>query len=190
MCVEEEIMLSIPVYQTFMIITSIFTIAGKSGLTPKVVTYDAPSDMKCAPDFSVKVNGEDVFVYDSPVAPYATFSFSGNISVEVTAIPDVVFGKEQTYTTWGKTIKAKPLEGDIEEVDIRPKRLDIKSSLDGNTISFDLERPCNLSIEINKNLTRPLFLFANPLEEDAPEPDAEGFRYFEGGKVHHALVST
>jgi hypothetical protein len=185
MCVEEEIMLSLSIYQTFMIITSMLTIAGKSELTPKVVTYDAPPDMKCAPDFEVKVNGEDVFVYDSPVAPYATFSFSGNISVEVTAIPGVAFGEEQTYTTWGKTIMAKPLEGDIEEVDIRPKRFDIRSSLNGNTISFDLDRPCNLSIEINKNLTRPLFLFASPLEEDAPAPDAEGIRYFEGGKVHH-----
>ncbi|MFC1713052.1 glycosyl hydrolase family 28 protein [Candidatus Poribacteria bacterium] len=178
-------MLSFPIYQVFMIITSIFTIAGKSESVPEVMTYDAPPDMECAPDFKVKVNGEDVFVYDSPVAPYATFSFSGNISVEVTAIPGVVFGEEQTYTTWGKTIKAKALKEDIEEVDIRPKRLDLKSSLNGNTISFDLDRPCNLSVEINKNLTRPLFLFANPLEKDAPVPDAEGIRYFEGGKIHH-----
>jgi len=127
-----------------------------------VVTYEAPQGAQKADDFVVKVNGREIFVYDSQVAAFAYFSFSGKVSVTVT--PDE----------------------DVDKVDIRPKSRGIASSVEGRAVSFQLDRPCNLSIEINGDIKRPLFLFANPLEQDPPKPDDEKVRYFEGGKIHDA----
>ncbi|MFH1717342.1 MAG: glycosyl hydrolase family 28 protein [Planctomycetota bacterium] len=127
-----------------------------------VVTYEAPQGAEKAEDFVVKVNGREIFVYDSQVAAFAYFSFSGKVSVTVT--PDE----------------------DVDKVDIRPKSHGIAHSVEGRAVSFQLDRPCNLSVEINGDIKRPLFLFANPLEQDPPKPGDENVRYFEGGKIHEA----
>ena len=126
----------------------------------QVITYDAPQGADKADDFAVKINDRETFVYDSKVAAFAYFSFNDEVTVTVTS------------------------NNDINKVDIRPKSLGITPSVEGRIVRFQLDRPCNLSIEINGNIKRPLFLFANPLERDRPEPGDENVRYFEGGKIH------
>ena len=127
-----------------------------------VVTYPAPQGADKAADFAVKVNGREIFVHDSQVAAFAYFSFGGKVKISV--IPD----------------------RDVDKVDIRPKSRAIACSVEGRAIDFELDRPCNLSVEINGDIKRPLFLFANPLEQDPPKPGDENVRYFEAGKIHHA----
>ncbi|MHC4174051.1 MAG: hypothetical protein ACYST5_14075, partial [Planctomycetota bacterium] len=119
-----------------------------------VVTYPAPDGADAADDFMVKVDGKEIFVYDSKVAAFAYFSFNGKATVSV--IPD----------------------RDVNKVDIRPKSQGIAYSIKGRAINFQLDRPCNLSVEINGDIKRPLFLFANPLEKDPPKPSDENVRYF------------
>jgi Glycosyl hydrolases family 28 len=136
--------------------------AGAIGQEATVVTYAAPQGADRANDFAAKVNGKEVFVYDSQVAAFAYFSFSGKVAVSVT--PD----------------------RDVDKVDIRPKSFGIVHSLKGGTIEFQLDRPCNLSIEINGDIKRPLFLFANPLEQAPPNPGDPNVLYFEAGKIYQA----
>ncbi len=132
------------------------------GQEATVVTYAAPQGAERADGFAVKVNSEDVFVYDSHVASFAYFSFSGKVTVSVT--PD----------------------RDIDKVDIRPKNLGIVHEVRGRAINFEIDRPYNLSIEINGDIKKPLFLFANPLEQAPPNPGDQNVRYFEAGKIHQA----
>ncbi len=127
-----------------------------------VVTYNAPQGADRADDFVVKINRREIFVYDSKVAALAYFSFNGEATVTVTC------------------------NKDIQKVDIRPKSHGIACSIEGRSVRFQLDQPCNLSIEINGDIKRPLFLFANPLERDRPEPGDENVRYFEAGKIHDA----
>ncbi len=127
-----------------------------------VVAYPAPDGADAADDFVVKVDGKEIFVNDSKVAAFAYFSFNGKVTVSV--IPD----------------------RDINKVDIRPKSRGIVYSIKGRAINFQLDRPCNLSVEINGDIKRPLFLFANPLEKDPPKPGDENVRYFAGGRIHEA----
>ena len=72
----------------------------------------------------------------------------------------------------------------VYNFDIRPKSRNVKGELHRNQVHFSLDRPENLSIEINKNLKRPLFLFANPLETDVPEKADKQVIFFEAGKIH------
>jgi len=130
-----------------------------------VVTYPVPADGNLAGDYKVQVDGQDVFVFNNPVAAIAAFDFEGEVEVAVTPIRDV---------KW---------------VDIRPKSRHIRRTVKDNTIRFKLTEPCNLSIELNGEILRhPLFLFANPLEKNAPKKGDEGVIYFEGGKVHRPGV--
>lgn len=128
----------------------------------KVTVYPTPQGATPAKDFQVRVDGRELFVYDSKVAAFSQFSFSGKAHVSVTP--------QRTF----------------ERVDIRPKNDAIEYAVENQTIHFDLERPCRLSIELDGDIKRPLFLFADPPEKDVPEPGDENVRYFEAGKIHEA----
>jgi len=125
-----------------------------------VTIYPAPDGAPKANDFRVTVDGRDVFVYDSQVAGFACFSFEGTCRVAVTA------------------------DRDFERVDIRPKHDGIRYSTEGRTIRFELDQSCRLSIELDGDIKRPLFLFADPPEKDTPEPGDAGVRYYGAGKIH------
>ena len=125
-----------------------------------LIVYDAPKGITAAPEFEMEVNGQKVFVYNTPSAAYACFSFNGKIKVKITFLAPVY------------------------NYDIRPKNRKIEGELYRNQISFSLNKPDNLSIEINKNLKLPLFIFANPLETNIPDKNDANVIYFEGGKIY------
>lgn len=127
-----------------------------------VVTYPAPDGAAQAADFQVSVDGQVQFVYDSEIAAFVSFSFSKTVHVAVT--PDRAFSR----------------------VDIRPKHRKVAFTVENGTIQFDLDEPCQLSIELDGDIERPLFLFANPLEKRVPKPDSKRVRYFGPGKVYEA----
>jgi len=126
-----------------------------------LITYDAPDGAEAAPEYKLEVNGRQIFVYNTRPAALAYFSFEGTVDVTVTFLSPV-----QSY-------------------DIRPKNRKIESELNRNRIHFTLDRPENLSVEINKNIKRPLFIFANPLESDIPDREDKNVLFFEAGKIHY-----
>ncbi len=136
--------------------------AGAMSQEATLVTYPAPDGADQADDFIVKIDGQEIFVHDSEAAAFAGFSFSGKVTVSV--MPNK----------------------SVDRVDIRPKSHGIAYSIKRRAVSFQLDRPCNLSVEINGDIKRPLFVFANPLEKDPPEPGDKNVRFFEGGRIHEA----
>lgn len=132
----------------------------------ELVLYDAPKAAIAAPEFELEINGQKVFVYNTRTAAIAYFSFSGKVDVKVTFLSPVY------------------------NYDIRPKSRNIKGELYRNTISFSLDKPENLSVEINKNIKRPLFIFANPLETSIPDKNDKNVIFYEGGKIHTSGIVT
>jgi len=65
---------------------------------------------------------------------------------------------------------------------VRPQALGIKPVVAGERISFTLERPRPVVVEID-GPHKALHLFASPPEQDAPKPDAPDVRWF-GPGVH------
>ncbi|MEV5030341.1 glycosyl hydrolase family 28 protein [Paenibacillus sp. LPE1-1-1.1] len=59
----------------------------------------------------------------------------------------------------------------IEQAVIRPLSAQIPFQIEGDAITFTLDRPCKLSIEINEERFSNLHLFANPIETAPPMPD-------------------
>ncbi len=117
--------------------------------------------IKPAKDFEVEVEDDEVFVYDSEVAAFCMFNLNGE-----------------------KEIKIKT-KNNVKWVDIRPKSLGIKPSFKDYEISFTLVEPCNISVELNYESNRPLYIFANPPEKDKPSINKKDPYYFQAGELYN-----
>ena len=122
--------------------------------------FTPPVDYIYANDFRITVNGMESFVYQNRVAAFTCFSLDGEATVVVA------------------------FSGSIHEIDIRPKSLGIVPQVSEGKVVFTLTRPCNISVEINKNIKRPLFVFANPPETGIPDKNAPNVHFFEEGKLY------
>lgn len=89
-----------------------------------------------------------VDMHDVRLASMACFDFEGNVEVEIT-VP-------RFYTFY--------------QVDIRPLSLGIQPVIEPKRVTFILDRPVNLSVELNKDRFHNLHLFAGAIEEG---PDKE-----------------
>ncbi len=140
----------------FALCTAIF------GVQAEVVVYPAGEGVETLDDFTVKVRqsgGEwqPIAVYPVKVdevrdtkhhvetASMAYFDFDGTVEVEVTA---------------NKT--------DVNEARVRPLSYGIEPTVSANTLTFTLDRPRNLSVEINGDIFHNLHLFANPIDTHRP----------------------
>jgi hypothetical protein len=90
----------------------------------------------------------------------ASFDFSGIVDVSI------------TYN-----------EGAIQSARVRPLSYGITPLVKGNTITFSLSQPRNLSVEINGDIFHNLQLFANPVEINRPDSDDPNVIYY-GPGVH------
>ena len=142
----------------------------------RLETYPAPEGAELKNDFTVQVRepGKEW----QPVDTYAVkvdevrgtkhnvekasmgyFDFSGEVEVSVT------FNG-----------------GAINEGKVRPLSYAIIPRVSGNTMTFMLDRPRNLSVEVNGDIFHNLHLFANPTDENRPRRlKAKDLIYFAPG---------
>ena len=158
---------------------TIILLATSTLLSANVVVYPTTPEVPQNDDYRVRVrqvpNGTwlDVAVYpvkvdyvanakhNVRVASMAYFDFDGVAEIQV--IP--------TYTN-------------VESARIRPLSYDIPLDIDGDTLTFTLKQPSNLSVEINGDIFRNLHLFANPIDTHKPQKSNIGkkdYIYFAPG---------
>ncbi|HTZ20395.1 MAG TPA: glycosyl hydrolase family 28 protein [Opitutaceae bacterium] len=130
-----------------------------AGARPNIVTWPVPEGVPHNDDFTVRVRApggawRDAFVYAVQVdmrnvrtASMVTFDFSGAAEVSV-----------------------KNNRGRIETARIRPLSAGIIPTVKGDTLTFTLAQPCNLSVEVNGDVYHNLHVFTNALETDVPDP--------------------
>jgi hypothetical protein len=90
-------------------------------------------------EYNVKVDQVKETNHHVEIASMCGFDFSGEVEVSVTSN-----------------------KSNIQQARIRPLSYGIKPLIKGNTISFMLNEPRNLSVEINGDIFHNLHLFANP----------------------------
>lgn len=137
--------------------------------------YPAPKDIEPSEKFRVSVNHQPSFVYVAPVYfelnnpdrtnAFTQFDFSGKVKVKV-------------------LVKGTP----VTSVRIRPSLSAIKYQLKGNCISFELDAPKKLSIEINGNIDDNLVIFANGPEINIPSVKDKNAAVFHSGKIDLTLL--
>ncbi|MEK7675202.1 MAG: glycosyl hydrolase family 28 protein [Verrucomicrobiota bacterium] len=139
-----------------------------------VVTYPTPAGEPLSEEYAVWADGKRVDVYSARVLdpPFAgkQWDFGGPYSF---ANFDLAGPAEVRITS----------KRSLRNTVVRPAGPGIKTRLeDEHTLIVALPGPRKLSIEPDGK-KGPLLLFANPLEENPPRPDAPGVIYF-GPGVH------
>lgn len=126
------------------------------------INYPTPPGIEPSTDYAVSADGQAVFVHRTPAFSFATFAITGKARIAVRV--------------------NRPIKRAI----VRPLSLGIAAVEKSGTLSFTLDHPCNIAIEVDEDLRRPLFLFANAPDPKAPHASSRQVRYFAGGKVHEA----
>lgn len=131
-------------------------------LTAEVLPYPVAPGLAVSPDYKLTADGREIPVRVTPAFSYCSFSFRGEVEVAVRVSREV----------------SAPV--------VRPLSLGIVPVCKGGVVRFRLRQPAKLALEVDADLRRPLFLFADAPETARPAKSAPGVRYFEGGKVHEA----
>lgn len=138
----------------------------------RTITYPAPEGEELSKDYTVEVNGQLVDVYTARVNDpphehldhggtysFAYFDFAGSVTIKICSLDN----------------------RSMQNARIRPISRGIKHSLiDATTTTITLDKPCKFSFE-PQGKRRPLLIFANPIEEDIPDENAENVIYFGPG---------
>lgn len=143
----------------------------------RLCAYPSPSGALLNSDFTVKVRQAGKDWQDLPVylikvdevrgskhnvenSSMSYFDFSGEVEVSV------------TYT-----------KGFIQTSRVRPLSCGIIPEVNGNELIFKLNKPRNLSIEVNGDIFHNLQLFANPIDNYTPNMKDKNLIYF-GPGIH------
>lgn len=141
----------------------------------ELITYEVPREMLYTAhndDFTVKIRvpgGEwqDLYEY--------------NVQVDMDKVRNasmVYFDFTDKVDVW-----IKKNNGLVNTAKIRPLSYNIVPEINGNIITFSLDQPRNISIEVNGDKLQNMHLFANPIRNDKPDPDDPDVIYF-GPGVH------
>ena len=143
-------------------------------ISAEIIPYPAPPGLITSPDFTLRANNTSVWVekigsklktFDYTIGLLggremedlnaAGFSFTGKVTITITA------------------------SSDIKSYVIRPKSRNITAKVNGHDITFTIDRPQKLYIEINK--LPHLAIFADPIEINPPKKGDPGVIYFGPG---------
>ncbi|HLP04588.1 MAG TPA: glycosyl hydrolase family 28 protein [Paludibacter sp.] len=121
-------------------------------------------------DFTVKVRipgqeWKDLYEYEALVdmhnvrkSSMVYFDFQGKVEVSVTSN-----------------------KGKIQSARIRPLSYQVQPVIGGNTLTFSIDKPCNLSVEINGDMFHNLHVFTNAPETYKPDPNDTNVIYLKPG---------
>lgn len=136
----------------------------------KLISYPLPEQVTSNKDYFVRVRNQGgiwtqlsactvrVDMHDVRDASMVYFDFAGTVEVEITKN-----------------------EGTVEYVEIRPLSQAIPYERIGNTITFQLDHPCKLSVEVNGDRFHNLHIFAGRIEENIPDTEAPEVLYLKPG---------
>ena len=157
----------------------------------RLVVAKAPTGIELKHDFEVKARiaggaWQDIDTYAFKVDRVA----DAKHNVEVTSVAKLEFeGKVE--------IQVKSLAQDIKSYKIRPNSYGIEAKQEGNTLTFSLDRPRYLSVEINGNIYQNLQIFAdNVLAKPKVKKKKDlmyfgpGVHDFKGDSIHIASGKT
>lgn len=134
----------------------------------KLETYDGPNAMETSKVMDVKVEGHDLFVYDTRVNHDRSFTYLTKNTLNQVVIFDFI-GEVKIDVTINDATS-------LFNVCVRPSAYGIEPSVNGNKISFTLSHYGNYTLEYG--LTEEdtasdnvLHVFANPIEEESDKYD-------------------
>jgi hypothetical protein len=146
-----------------------------TGVSAQIIVYPAPPGLITSPDFTVMADNNEVWV-ERIGSKLATFDYTlyGSRDMEDLNVA--------SFSCSGKVSIRIKANVNIETLNIRPKSRSINATVNGSEITFDMDGPQKLYIEIN-NLPH-LAIFADPPELNPKKKGDPGVIYYSPG-VHN-----
>ena len=127
--------------------------------------YDGPEPLKAADGIKMYVNEQELFVYSLPVNNTHTWVEAGD--------PPMDYAFMAYYDCDGTAKVDIELDEKPISVTVRPLAADIQPKMNGNKVSFYIDRPGQYVIEFNGKAENAVHLFVNPMEKEQSDPDDE-----------------
>jgi polygalacturonase len=153
-----------------------------------VVVYNAPEGEALNEKFKVSVNGIDVPVYNARIC---TEDIQGRHRAGVIAEADSAYDLTgfASFDLKKGPVKVSITVNDlIATVKILPTSFGIIPTIKDKTLTFEVDKPQHITVEVNGDHVRSLHLFANPEETDLPDPNDPNVIYF--GPGIHEITSV
>jgi hypothetical protein len=168
-------------FKSFIIRTALLLLFASTlfftSCSQKVKIYPVPEEIELSTKFIVEVEGMEVPVYLTKIPPAGPIPRLNHSRSEFGFASIASFDMNESITVSVDYPTA------VETVKILPTSYGIKPEIEGTKITFNLDKPGHLTIEVNGDWHESLHIFANPFEESVPKPDDPNVVYF-GPGVH------
>ena len=152
-------------------------------LAATVKVYPAPQGEVLSTEYTVQVEGQDTPVYVakvSPADPKARWKGMDDKQNSADFFEKAAF----TYFDFEGTVRIQiTCPEAVRSAKVLPSSYGIQPSINGKTISLQLDKPRHLTVEINDTWVGALHIFGNPPETDVPRPDDPNVIFY-GPGIH------
>jgi hypothetical protein len=146
--------------------------------------YPAPPEEVPATDFELTVDGQPAFTHAARVSACPVNAFFRDWQRPLAETEIASFAGWEMSTPVEVTARSmRP----VENARVRPASARVTPRVNGDEISFTIERPGQYTLEVN-GAHHALHLFADPPEGAAPAPEDPNVRYFGPGMHCPGLV--
>ncbi len=141
-----------------------------------LVLYEGPQPVPASVTASMKVDGHELFVYDTAVNN--THTWVSNYSPSLSVAPVTSFDFDGGAVTMEITVNEQT---DLGEVVVRPLASNITPVVEGNVITFQIAEPNVYTVEWGGSATNAMHIFANEIDYDAPTESTDTVKYIGPG---------
>ena len=157
--------------------------------TCDVVVYKAPDGEVLNAKFKMSVNGIDVPVYNAKIGMEDKVErekamdrrLESHLYFDLAGIAYFDLKK-------GPATITVSIEEQVTSAKVLPTSFGITPTFTGKTVSFTVEKPQHVTVEVNGDHIRSLHIFVNPEETDIPDPNDPNVLYF--GPGIHEITSV
>jgi hypothetical protein len=149
----------------------------------RVSIAPAPAGEPLSRKFTVSVGDQSAPVYCAKVSGCDRVAFA-KANQEHPDSPEACAETSFAYFDLeGSTKVTVNCSGKVERAKILPSSLHIQPAISGSSVSFKLNGPAQVTVEVNGDDIESLHLFANPWDENPPKEGDPGVTYF-GPGIH------
>ncbi|MBQ9167083.1 MAG: hypothetical protein IJX67_01570 [Oscillospiraceae bacterium] len=141
-----------------------------------LVLYEGPKPISASTAVSMKVDGHELFVYDTEVNN--TYASVSNHLPTLDTVPITSFDFDGAPVTMQITVNDQT---ELTDVVVRPLAKGIVPTVEGNVITFQIPDPDTYTVEYNGSALNAVHIFANAIDPNAPTESTDTVKYIGPG---------
>lgn len=141
-----------------------------------LILYEGPKPIPASTAVSMKVDGHELFVYDTAVNN--THSWDSRYNPPLSMAPITSFDFDGAPVTMEITVNGQT---ELGEVLVRPLAKGITPTVAGNVITFQVAEPDVYTVEWGGSAMNAMHIFANSIDDNAPTESTDTVKYIGPG---------